>query len=135
MPSTLTRRSVQPAAAARSRSGASREPARVMQARHGDEDGQNEAERAGQHMPLDPFDLLVAVDPALALLRPGSDALGVDDRRGRFSLLAETLPGLQGQSRRRFGPDASALEAVPIAAHRLPGAKVLRHRPPPAALR
>src|SRR4051794_23709930 len=85
-------------------------------------------------MPLDPFDLLVPVDPALALLRASGHALGIDDCSGRFGILAETPPGLRCQPGRRFGPDAITLEPIPIATHRLPGAKFLRYRPPPAPL-
>src|SRR3954452_22234088 len=85
-------------------------------------------------MALDPLDLLVAVDPAHTLLRASGHALGIDDCSGRFGILAQTLPGLRCQAGRRFGPDAVTLAPIPIATHRLPGAKFLRHRPPPAPL-
>jgi hypothetical protein len=35
-----------------------------------DDDGQNEPQRAAQNMALDALDFLVAVEPALTLLRP-----------------------------------------------------------------
>src|SRR5690349_24308630 len=49
----------------------------VMKAGHGDQDGQDEAQRAGQDVTLDPLDLLVAIEAAGSLLRSAVDALGV----------------------------------------------------------
>src|SRR3954454_7413108 len=51
----------------------------VMQAGHGDQDGQDEARRAGQDVALDALDLLVAIEAAGSLLRSRDDALRVQD--------------------------------------------------------
>src|SRR3954453_21046873 len=60
----------------------------VVQVRGRDEDREDEAERAGEDVALDALDLLVAVDAALAPLRPRGDALRVDDPGRRRPALA-----------------------------------------------
>src|SRR5689334_11728955 len=47
----------------------------VMDVGRGDEYRQHQAQRAGQDRALDPLDLLVAVETALAFLRPGHETL------------------------------------------------------------
>src|SRR5690349_11442648 len=50
----------------------------VMKAGHGDQDGQDEAQRAGQDVTLDPLDLLVPVNAATTFLRPRSNTLRIE---------------------------------------------------------
>jgi hypothetical protein len=82
---------------------------RVVQTGGRDEHGQDEAERAGQNMALDAFDLLVRVDPACAFLRPGRDALRVHDPGRWLGILAEARPGGRGEVIARVTPDVLAL--------------------------
>src|SRR3954451_2620854 len=107
---------------------------RVVDVLGGDQDGEDEAERAGQEVALDAPHLLVAVHPALALLRSRGDAPRIHDPGRRRRGLAEPRPGRRGQQGGDVRPDAVAAEAVPVAAHGLPRAEVLGQRSPAAAL-
>src|SRR5689334_15499197 len=101
-----------------------------MDVGRGDEDRQHQAQRAGQDMALDPLDLLVAVETALAFLRPGHDALRVHDDGRRFRRVTPRLADPPRQQSGRIRPDAIGPEAVMPSANRLPGAEILRKRPP-----
>src|SRR5690242_8977079 len=102
----------------------------VMDVGRGDEYRQHQAQRAGQDRALDPLDLLVAVETALAFLRPGHDALRVHDDGRRFRRVPPRLADPPRQQSGRIRPDAIGPEAVMPRANRLPGAEILRKRPP-----
>src|SRR5690349_23544924 len=81
-------------------------------------------------MALDALDLLVAVETALTLWRPGYDALRIQDGGSRFRRVTPRLADPPRQQSGRIGPDAIGPEAVMPSANRLPGTEILRKRPP-----
>src|SRR3954467_11363286 len=105
----------------------------VMEAGHSDQDGQNEAQRAGQDVTLDPLDLLVAVEAAGSLLRSGDDALRVQEPGRGFRRPTVLVSNRLCQQRCGIRPEAIVPEPVMPGAYRLPRAEILRDRPPLAA--
>src|SRR5690242_10772337 len=79
------------------------------------------------------LDLLVAVEAALALLRPGHDTLRVHDPGRWFRRVAPCLAHPPRQQSRHIRPDALGPEPVMPGANRLPGTEILRKRSPLAA--
>src|SRR5689334_4297316 len=105
---------------------------RVVHIRRGHQHSEHEAERAGQDMALDPLDLLVAINAALALLRPRHNALRIKDRGGRLGGMAVLLAHRTRQHTAHLGPDPVVVKPVMPGSDRFPGAKVLGQIAPPA---
>jgi hypothetical protein len=103
-----------------------RQAGRLVEIGGRDEHSQDEAERASQDMALDAVDLLVRVDPACAFLRPGRNAWRIHDPGRRRGVLAEARPGGRGEQDGKISPASIAVEAVPVAADRLP-CRLRRH--------
>jgi hypothetical protein len=138
MPSTLRRCGAQPAPSRRPavRGRPVEEDGRrggVVEVGGGDQHGEHEAERAGQHMPLDALDPLVAVHAPLAALRPGHHALAVEDGRPGLCRMAAAAAHAPRQQGGRIRPDPIRAKPVVPAPHGLPGAELLRQKAPLAA--
>src|SRR3954453_7532901 len=71
----------------------------------GRQHGEHEAKRAGQNMALDPLDLLVAINTALALLRSRHNALRIKDGGGRLGGMAVLLAHRTREHTANVGPD------------------------------
>lgn len=98
---------------------------RVVHIRRGHQHGEHEAERAGQDMALDPLDLLVAINAALALLRPRHKALRIKDGGGRLGGMAVLLAHRTREHTADLGPDPVVAKPVMPGSDRFPWAKVL----------
>src|SRR3954468_12274495 len=99
----------------------------------GRQHGEHEAKRAGQNMALDPLDLLVAINTALALLRSRHNALRIKDGGGRLGGMAVLLAHRTREHTANVGPDPVVAKPVMPGSNRLPGAKIFGQVAPPAA--
>src|SRR3954447_14758307 len=99
----------------------------------GRQHGEHEAKRAGQNMALDPLDLLVAINTALALLRSRHNALRIKDGGGRLGGMAVLLAHRTREHTANVGPDPVVAKPVMPGSNRLPGAKIFGQVAPSAA--
>jgi hypothetical protein len=104
---------------------------RVMHIGRGHQQSKDKAKRAGQDVALDPFHLLVAVNPPLPLLGSRYHALGVKEGRRWLRGVAALLTDRAGQHVPDIRPDPVGLKPVVPSPHRLPGAEILRQIAPP----
>src|SRR3954466_1957119 len=97
-----------------------------------DNNGQDETQRATQNMALDAPDFLVAVVPALPLLRAGNNALRVQEpgRWLRGMAVGSAHPARQIGA--GLSPDTVCPKPVIPGAHRLVRTEVARQRSPQA---
>ncbi len=92
-----------------------------------------EAKRASQDVALDPLDLLVAINAALAFLRSRHNALRIHDGGGRLGGMALFLAHRPGEHAANLRPDPVVAKPVMPGPDGLPGTKLLGQVAPSAA--